>query len=162
MSPCSKARSNINKFIALLLSTFLLSYIHTVNAANTSQAIGEGIQLIQKGQLSTAKSRLSTAAQPLSGEALFLAARIAEFEHNWTQAMSLYRQYLSEDPFSVHRLEARAAFALLRLIAMTHCSQISCISSSYVIKMLLFKCNKQVHAFMLPTLASHWQSEANY
>lgn len=114
MSPCSKARSNINKFIALLLSTFLLCYIHTVNAANSSQAIGEGIQLIQKGQLSAAKSRLSTAAQPLSGEALFLAARIAEFEKNWTQAMSLYRQYLSEDPFSVHRLEARAAFALLR------------------------------------------------
>ncbi|WP_036817760.1 hypothetical protein [Photobacterium sanctipauli] len=82
--------------------------------AIASNKIGEGIQLVQQGQLAAAQKRLASAKQPYKGEALFLAARIAEQEQNWNQAMSYYRQYLSEDPFSVHRLEARAAFALLR------------------------------------------------
>ncbi|MGF1681406.1 tetratricopeptide repeat protein [Photobacterium minamisatsumaniensis] len=101
-------------FIPLLISLFTLGAVGTTYAKTTHDQIGEGIQLIQQGQLNEAKAQLNSTAEPYKGEALFLAARIAEFEHNWAQSMAYYRQYLSGDPFSVHRLEARAAFALLR------------------------------------------------
>lgn len=84
-------------------------------SVNASQdLIGQGIQLLQKGQLIQAKEKLRQIGKPLTGEALFLAARIAESEQDWPLSMTLYRGYLSSNPFSVHRLEARAAFALLR------------------------------------------------
>ncbi|MFA0087844.1 hypothetical protein [Vibrio sp. 10N.261.51.F12] len=103
-------------FISLLISMLsLFSTIAPARAQTNSDPIGEGIQLIQQGQLRAAKAQLATARPPYQGEALFLSARIAEFEHNWAQAMSDYRAYLSQNPFSVHRLEARAAFALLRV-----------------------------------------------
>ncbi|PSW16272.1 hypothetical protein C9J01_04530 [Photobacterium rosenbergii] len=114
MNLWSKSQLRFDVIITLLISTILLGSIHSASAKSAAQTVGEGIQLIQQGQVSAAKARLSGIPEPYSGEALFLAARIAEFEHSWTQAMSLYRQYLSEDPFSVHQLEARAAFALLR------------------------------------------------
>ncbi|WP_151899215.1 hypothetical protein [Vibrio mediterranei] len=99
--------------LALLLA--LLLTMGSSQAVNASQAIvGQGIQLVQVGQVTQAKSKLNQLPQPYSGEALFLAARIAEAENNWAKAMTLYREYLASNPFSVHQLEARAAFALLR------------------------------------------------
>ena len=99
---------------AILISMLIVSYASPLSATVNTDPIGIGIQFIQQGQLSHAKTQLATQTPPYQGEALFLAARIAEFEHRWNDAMSLYRRYLAQDPFSVHRLEARAAFALLR------------------------------------------------
>ncbi|MGF1734076.1 tetratricopeptide repeat protein [Photobacterium satsumensis] len=115
-------RSNIYSYInnkgvlfsLFLTAIFMSGFPVSSHAQTTHDMIGEGIQLIQSGKLTAAKAQLSRADLPHKGEAIFLAARIAEYERKWTQAMALYRQYLSEDPFSVHRLEARAAFALLR------------------------------------------------
>ncbi|MGF1778341.1 hypothetical protein [Vibrio nomapromontoriensis] len=115
MSQRNSRRTLADLPLAIVITMLILGYMPPLYAASNVDPIGLGIQLIQQGQLTRAKTQLATRVPPYQGEALFLAARIAEFEHNWSDAMSLYRRYLAEDPFSVHRLEARAAFALLRV-----------------------------------------------
>lgn len=104
----------IAPFLSLVFCFSTLMLFVSNKGYAMSDKVGEGIQLIQKGQLHAARARLMQLPQPHEGEALFLAARIAEHQHQWSQALQLYRQYLSQQPFSVHALEARASFALIR------------------------------------------------
>ncbi|CAH0533863.1 hypothetical protein VST7929_01739 [Vibrio stylophorae] len=75
--------------------------------------VGDAIQQLQTGKVAQAKTILAKIEPPYQGEALFLAARVAEHDQQYQSALDYYRQYLISQPFSVHRLEARAAMTLL-------------------------------------------------
>ncbi|GAA4904036.1 hypothetical protein GCM10023333_42980 [Ferrimonas pelagia] len=68
-------------------------------------------QLVQKqylGLLNDAERQQVITRQDQGDNWLLLAALVAVDEHRWAQGIELLRQYLSQNPFSVHRLRARA------------------------------------------------------